>query len=174
MTPQRLGMLLVTASMCIAPLGCSRGHTVQRENHFAGASRHNGKQWLAWDSHDRDDFVSAYIDGYEFGVDDACDVTDRLLDFKPGHIYEHAKDEIVLPSGVCRQGSPHYSKARFVSNGDADISAYTAVLTKFYVAHPEYQEIPFEYLMQYLTDEQNKTADDLYKMAKYGEMRTHW
>jgi hypothetical protein len=101
-------------------------------------------------------------------------LTDRLLDLKPGHIYEHAKDEIVLPSGVCRKGSPHYSKARFVSNGDADISAYTAVLTKFYAAHPEYQEIPFEYLMQYLTDEQNKTADDLYKMAKYGEMRTDW
>ena len=151
--------------MCIAPLGCSRGHTVQRENHFAGASRHNGKQWLAWSSYNRDDFVSAYIDGYNSGVHDGCAVTDRLLDLKPGRTYEHDKDEIVLPSGVCWKGAPHYS---------TDVMVRTGTITEFYMAYPEYQDIPFEYLMQYLTDEQNKTSDDLYKMAKYGEMRTHW
>ena len=50
----------------------------------------------------------------------------------------------------------------------------SVTLTNFYLSHPEYQNIPFEYLMQYLTDEQNKTADDLYRMAKSGEIRTSW
>ena len=167
-----MAVFLVTALMCIA-LGCKKSDVIQR-NHFAGESRHNGKQWLAWDSRDRDDFVDAYIDGYEFGVHDACEATDRQLDLKPGRTYEHDKDEIVLPSGICRKGSPHYSKFKLIPNNDVDMSAYTGVLTGFYTKHPEYQDIPFEYLMLYLTDDQNKTADDLYKMAKYGEMRTHW
>lgn len=160
-------MLLVTASICVAPLGCKRATVAQLEDESAKASRHNGngRQWLAWNSYDRDDFVSAYIDGYNSGVHDGCAATDHLLDLKPGRTYQHDKDEIVLPSGVCRKGSPHYS---------GDVMARTGTLTKFYSAHPEYQDIPFEYLMPYLTDEQNKTADDLFKMAKAGEMRTSW
>jgi hypothetical protein len=166
MKPNELGLLFVTALICFAPLGCQKSAVIQLENHIThDASRHNGKQWLAWNSYERDDFVSAYIDGYESGVHESCAVTDRLLDLKPGRTYEHAKDEIVLPSGVCSKGSPHYS---------LDIMAHTGTLTRFYMAHPEHQNIPFEYLMQYLTDEQNKPSDDLYKMAKYGEMRTHW
>jgi hypothetical protein len=174
MASYKVGTLLVAALMCVTLLGCKRAPAIQRESHLEGTARHNGKQWLAWDVYERDDFISAYIDGYQFGVLDACDVTDRLLDLKPSRTYEHAKDEIVLPSGVCRKGAPHYSKFKFVETGDADLGAYTGVLTRFYTAHPEYQNIPFEYLMQYLSDEQNKTADDLYNMAKAGEMRTNW
>jgi hypothetical protein len=80
----------------------------------------------------------------------------------------------VLPSGVCQKGAAHYSRFKLISAGDPDVSAYTDTLARFYTEHAEYQGIPYEYLMQYLTDDQKKTADDLFKMATAGEMRTSW
>lgn len=174
MTPQKLGTLLFTALICAALLGCKKPSLDPRENQSAISAPHNGTQWLSWRNYDRDHFVSAYIDGYLSGVNEACRAADRLLDLKTNRIYEHDSDEILSPSGVCRKGAAHYSKFKPVSDGDSDVSAYTDVLTRFYAEHPQYQNVPYEYLMQYLTDEQYKTADDLYNMAKAGSIRTNW
>lgn len=169
---QRAGFLVLSL-LCVASFGCNRPSELN-EDHSACILPYRGGQWLAWNQADRDRWVSAYIDGYEFGVHDACNATDGLLDFKGNRIPEHDPDEIPLPSGVCRKVAPHYSKFKPIADRESDVSAYTGVLSSFYTAHPEYQDIPYEYLMQYLTDEENKNADDLYKMAKTGEMRTHW
>ena len=38
----------------------------------------DGKQWLAWQNSSREDYVTAYISGYFYGVKDACFVFDDL------------------------------------------------------------------------------------------------
>jgi hypothetical protein len=173
MAMQKLGALVLAAFVCAAPLGCKRP-TINHDSERTGTSRHSGEQWLVWSDHERIQFVAAYIDGYETGIHNACESAGQLLDLKANHPYEHANDEIVLPSGVCRESADHYSRFKPNSTGDPDVSAYTDVVTQFYAAHEEYRDIPYEYLMQYLTDKQKKNADELFKMAKYGEMRTHW
>lgn len=137
-------------------------------------SQYRGTQWIAWDEPQRDAFVAAYVDGYKSGTDDACMATDRSLDLKKGPIPEHEKDEIVLPSGVCRASADDYSSCKAGASKGHVCSAYTRVITAFYTKHPEYQNIPYEYLMRYLTDKEHKSAEALYSMAKYGEMRTNW
>jgi hypothetical protein len=119
----------------------------------------DGKQWLAWQNSNREDYVMAYISGYSYGVRDACVLHDLDPYVKPGH------------PGDCRAKAPRYSYKRD-SVGYPDLSAYTNVLTKFYAKHPEYQSIPYVRLMPCLTDERHKTADDLYNMAKAGKFPT--
>jgi hypothetical protein len=80
MAMRNLGALVVTAFLCVVPLGCKRS-TVQ-ENQPAISSRHDGTQWLAWSNRERVQFVAAYVDGYEMGVHNACDTADHLLDLK--------------------------------------------------------------------------------------------
>ena len=55
---------------------------------------------------------------------------------------------------------------------DADV--YAIVLTDFYTKHPEYQNVPYSYLLSFLSDRQFKTADELYQMALKGQLRTHF
>jgi hypothetical protein len=140
----------------------------------AAPSQYRGAKWMAWNDAQRDAFVSSYVDGYKMGAHDACLATDRVLDLKKGSIPEHGKDEIVVPSGVCRVNAGDYSGCKPGAPEGQVCSAYTQVITAFYTKHPEYQNIPYEYLMQYLTDKEHKSADDLYSMAKAGMMRTSW
>ena len=110
MTPKKLGTVLVTALLCVGPLGCKRPSMAVRENHPANSSPHDGNEWLTWPGNERDHFVAAYIDGYEEGVHNACAAADHTLDLKTNHSYDHARDEIVLPSGVC-------GKAQLITQG---------------------------------------------------------
>ncbi|HTB97321.1 MAG TPA: hypothetical protein VK716_09960 [Terracidiphilus sp.] len=118
--------------------------------------------------------MAAYIDGYEEGIRNACAAAEHTLALKANQAYDHSKDEIVLPSGVCWKGAAHYSRFKPNPAGNPDVTAYTDVLTRFYTEHGQYQNVPYEYLMHYLTDEQFKTAHDLYNMAKTGAIRTSW
>jgi len=103
MAMRRSGALAAaTAFMCVALFGC-KNPTIEHENQPGTSSRHDGKQWLAWPGRERVHFVAAYIDGYESGVHNACEGADHTLDLKSNHTYDHARDEIVLPSGVCGQ-----------------------------------------------------------------------
>jgi hypothetical protein len=134
---------------CVSRRSAARERRSSTENHLKGASPRDGKQWLAWQSVNREDFVLAYINGYLLGVQDACALPDLEPDIRPKQ------------AGDCRKGAPRYSNFMRDSVGNADVSSYTCVLTKFYAEHPEYQNIPYEYLMRYLTDEKLKTADGL-------------
>lgn len=151
-------------------LGCKSATTPADP---AQVGRFRGGQWLTWSQSQRDSFISAYVDGYGMGISRACSGTDRSLEL-PKDIPPHDKDEIVVPSTLCRAGVSEYSKCKPGSPEGQVCAAYTDVITAFYSDHPEYRQIPFEYLMQYLTDDQHKSTEDLYKMARYGEMRTHW
>jgi hypothetical protein len=117
----------------------------------------DGKQWLARQNSNREDYVMAFISGYSYGVEDACFVFD---DLEPTVSLKHAVH--------CRAKAPRYSYKQD-KIGNPALSAYTDVLTKFYTEHSEYQSIPYVRLMPYLTDERHKTADDLYNMAKAGK-----
>lgn len=141
-------------------LGCNRAPLIPVENQPKRPVALDGKQWLAWQSSNREDFVSAYISGYSKGVNDACFVFD---DLEPTTSLRHAVH--------CRAKAPRYS-FKSDSVGNRDLSKYTNVLTKFYTEHPEYQSIPYLQLTDYLTDDQHKTADDLFNMAKAGKIRT--
>ena len=156
-------------------LTCVVGCKAQSSSPSSAASpQYRGAQWLGWGEVTRDIFVFAFIDGYKQGASDACRAGDKLFDFKNGIVPEHSKDEIPLPSGTCRAHSDQYSHCQVGAPEGHVCSAYTGVITAFYTKHPEYQNIPFEYLMQYLTDKEHKSADDLYSMAKAGMMRTSW
>ena len=159
MGPQRKYAILVTVLMSTW-LGCHRAPVVSVENQPRRPVTPNGKQWLAWQNSNREDFVTAYFGGYWFGVKDACSVSD---DLEPTISPRHA--------AYCRATAPRYS-FKSDSAGNPDLSKYTNVLTKFYTEHPECQSIPYVLLMPYLTDQQHKTADDLYNMAKAGKFPT--
>jgi hypothetical protein len=158
MATHRLYAFLITGLIYIS-LGCHRAPVIPVENQPKRPVALDGKQWLEWQSSGREDFVMAYIGGYSKGVRDACVLHDLDPYVKPGH------------PGDCSAKAPRYS-LKSDSAGNVDLSAYTNVLTKFYTEHPEYQSISYVLLMPYLTDEQHKTADDLYNMAKTGKIRT--
>jgi len=138
----------------------------------ANPPRYSGAQWLGWSSLTRDVFVFAFIDGYKQGVSDACRAGDRLFDFKNGVVPDHSKDEIPSPSTLCRANSGQYSNCKIGAPEGRACGAYTEIITAFYTKYPEYRGIPFEYLMQYLTDKDQKNADELHAIAKSGAMRT--
>jgi hypothetical protein len=150
MTPQQKYAVFVTVLMCTW-LGCQKAAVVPTEYQPRHPMPLNGKQWLACQNSDREDFVIAYLSGHFSGVKEACEIHDGLA-----------------PTISCRAKAPRYSY-RSDSAGNPDLSKYTSVLTKFYTEHSEYQFVPCARLMEYLTDDQHKTADDLYSMAKAGE-----
>jgi len=158
MATHRLYAFLITGLMYIS-LGCHRAPVIPVENQPKRPVALDGKQWLAWQSSNREDFVSVYIGGYNKGVRDACVLHDLDPYVKPGH------------PGDCSAKAPRYS-LKSDSAGYPDLSKYTNVLTKFYTERPEYQSIPYVRLMPYLTDQQHKTADDLHNMAKAGKFPT--
>jgi hypothetical protein len=67
-----------------------------------------------------------------------------------------------------------YSKMRLKEASEVDVSAYTLVVTEFYTKHPEYRGIPITYLMEFLSDSKYKSAEQLFQMARNGELRTNW
>ena len=118
-----------------------------------------GQEWLSWNPAERSAFTIGFIDGYLRGTRKACDAANDLFEVGKGH--RLGED----PSARCQSRIESYSK-------DAD--AYIAVLTDFYTKYPAYRNIPFIYLFFFLSDNQFKTADQLYKMALKGEMRTNF
>jgi hypothetical protein len=125
---------------------------------------------MAWSDSQRDSFVVAYIDGLREGIGEACSFADVAPDVQKGPASGQGHEGVA----ECRANTTKYSRCNEGASEWPICSAYTQVITAFYKKHPEYQNIPFEYLMQYLTDKEHRSADDLYSMARFGEMRTHW
>jgi hypothetical protein len=128
--------------------------------------RHPGVQWLSLTPTERDLIVSGYIQGYGDGKNQACWAADKL--------FENDKPQSGFPSVRCRESVEQYSHIEFSESGVPDFSPYTNAITEFYTKHPEYRDIPYVYLMQFLTGAKHKTADDLYSMAQTGTMITRW
>jgi len=133
--------------------------------------RDRGGEWLSWSPEQRATYVDGFITGYLQGRNQACAVADELFEKgKPHRLGDgHHPDD--LPSARCLAQMEEYSRGRYTASGSIDASSYTDVITEFYTKHPEYRGIPFVNLMKLLSDRDYKTADQLYDMARKGELR---
>jgi hypothetical protein len=129
-----------------------------------------GGEWLSWNPGERATYADGFITGYLHGSQEACEVAEQLFG-EPGKMYslgdEHHPSE--MPSARCLARIGKYSKIKFTDSGGLDYGAYTDVITEFYTKHPEYRGIPFANIMDSLSDNKYKTADQLYQMALKGE-----
>lgn len=133
----------------------------------------SGEEWLSWTQQQRVTYVRAFTAGYTKGARQACLGADFVFEVGQPHRLGDERHESDVPSARCLAQMDWYSKAIF-SEARQDFSAYTEVLTDFYRMHREYRRIPFDYLMQFLTDRQYKTSNQLYEMALKGQIRTMW
>jgi hypothetical protein len=156
--------MFVVAAACAALLMAS-APPPRRDNPI------EGREWLAWSPAEREIYVSGFLEGYWTGSREACELTDHL--FEVGKAHRVGEN----PQGRCSAHLEHYTKLEYKA-GDSvskpDFSAYTSVMTDFYSKHPEYRNVPKVYILQLLSDRSYKTADQLYRMALKGEMRTHF
>jgi hypothetical protein len=109
--------------------------------------------------------------GYGFGAANSCDKADSLFEVNQSHGFDE-HDRSTLPSARCRAVLDKYTKGISEPNLSVNYDAYGGVITQFYENYPKYQGIPYFYLMLELSDSRYKTANDLYKMAEKGEIRT--
>jgi hypothetical protein len=129
-----------------------------------------GQEWMSWSPAERSVFIGGFIDGYLRGSHVACAAADDLFELDKPH---RMGDGRPMPSARCEARLETYSKYKLTDSGP-DVSAYTVVITEFYTRHPEYQGVPYLYLLWFLTDSNYKTADQLYQMALKGEIRTNF
>ena len=140
---------------------------------FATDKPEGAQQWMAWTPTERAAFVAGYLDGHLHGRNQACKVADNWTEAikrkhpsKGSHSSETAFDRCISLVG-------DYTKVKW-DGSVLDVSAYTGVVTEFYEKYPQYRTIPHTYLMGHLNDREYKTADQLYEMARTGEIKTNW
>jgi hypothetical protein len=73
-----------------------------------------------------------------------------------------------MRSGRCLASVDNHS--RYIGSR-VDLAVYEVPITEFYTKHPEYQGVPFPFLMEYLSDEKCSTADELFQMAQKEKLR---
>lgn len=129
-----------------------------------------GGEWLSWSQGERNTYVYGLISGYRRGSLKACNVADDLIEVGQPHRLGDAQHPSEMPSARCLARRDNYSKCKYI-NSVVECSAYTTVITEFYTKHPEYQGIPFPFLMDFMSDSNYKIADQLYQMALRGELR---
>jgi len=159
------GKLIVVGLLLLALVGC-KSHSLDYKN--------PGLQWLSWSSIDRSNFVYGYIEGYGEGMNRACLSANDLFDKDKPRVPGHDDVPSTFPSARSRASVDQFSSLKVDVSKGPDYSPYTDVITAFYTQHPEYRNVPFVYLMQFLTDKEHKSADDLYSMAKSGKLSTSW
>jgi len=128
-----------------------------------------GGEWLSWTTSERNRYVYGFIDGYLQGRLIACEAADQLFEVGQPHRLGDDQHPTDIPSGRCLASVDTYSRFKYISSG-GDLSAYTNPITEFYTKHPEYQGVPFPFLLKYLSDNKCTTADELFRMALKGEL----
>lgn len=162
--------LLIAGLSLLVFCGCNLRSTRLQRDDF----QHPGTQWLSWSSTERSNFVYGYTQGYEEGMYRACKaVEDLSKKDELSHVGQGSSPH-TFPYARCRAGVDEYSGFKIDVTTGPDFHTYTDTITEFYTKHPEYRNIPFLYLMQFLTDKERKSADDLYSMAKSGKLSTSW
>jgi len=162
-------LILLVLFVCgINISGC--GITKKEKREFA-AGPVTGDQWLALSSSQQNGAIYEYIQGYLDGLNQACGKLDSLFETNVAHQYRYIDKPSTFPSDRCRANADYYSKMTLAANHHGyDYSVYINVITEFYLKHPEYRNIQLVILMHHLTDQQFKGADDLYTMAKHGDI----
>jgi len=129
-----------------------------------------GGEWLSWTTAERNRYVYGYIDGYLLARNRACDVADTLFEVGMPHRLGDDQHPTGVPSGRCLAAVDTYSRLKDV-NAAVDLTVYTNPISEFYTKHQEYQNVPFPFLMEFLTDKKCSTAEQLYQMALAGKLR---
>lgn len=129
-----------------------------------------GGQWLSWSRTERHRFIHRYLDGFLRGRNRACDAADHLFEVGQPHRLGDGQHPNDMPSTRCFAALDDYSRARHTGS-DLDFSAYADPITEFYTKHPEYQGVPFPFLMDFLSDKKCNNAEQLYQKALAGELR---
>jgi hypothetical protein len=129
-----------------------------------------GGEWLSWTRSERNRYVYGFLDGYMLARMRACNAADDLFEVGQPHRLGDEQHPTEVPSGRCLASVDTYSRFKY-TNSAVDISVYANPITEFYTKHPEYQGIPFPFLMEFLSDKQCSTADELFQMALKGKLR---
>jgi hypothetical protein len=126
-----------------------------------------GKEWLGWTPSDRNSYIRGFIEGYWRGTKTTCLLADEL--FEVGKSQQLGRG----PSARCQARLEGYTKIKTPESAP-DFSAYTTVITEFYTKYPEHQDIPVVYIMRFLTDQNFKTADQIFQIEGKREVPTHF
>jgi hypothetical protein len=162
---------LVGALLILLPLaGC---HTQTHTSNLS-ALNHPGQLWLSWTASDRDNFVLTYVQGYETGVAETCLAVQHITEEDSANSVQSGGRPHVLLHERCSASVDSYSRYNIDPSTNGDFHTYTDAITSFYSKHEEFRNVPFIYLMQFMSDQQHKSPDELYAMAKEGRIRTHW
>lgn len=129
----------------------------------AGMFRHPGRQWLAWDSRQRENFVYGYIEGYQQGVNRSCQVSDRSSGRKDEPRRMGNSVAGTSTPANCYASVGQYSMIGGNESAGPDFGVYTAVITEFYRKYPESEDVPFTRLMEPLTGPTIPTAIELHR-----------
>lgn len=152
-------------------LVCAVGCNSRQSSHDAASPVYfGGADWMAWNNSQRDAVVVGYIDGLREGIGEACEFAEGPNDMRNGALSDPSHDAVAK----CRANTTKYSRCNEGTSKGPICGFYAQVITTFYTKHPEYQNMPIEYLMYYLSDKEHKNADDLCAMAKSGALRTTW
>ena len=128
-----------------------------------------GGTWKSWSLTERNRYVLGYLDGYMTGRHTACVAADGLFEVGQPHRMGDEQHPTDFPSGRCLASVEEYSRFKF-TDSMIDLSAYVNPITEFYAKHPEYQDIPIPFLMDFLSDKKCSTADELFKLAQKGTL----
>src|SRR6266567_182821 len=132
--------------------------------------RHPGVQWFSWTSTERENFVFGYTQGFADGAYLACRSADNLFEKDKPHDIGNDKVPSTYPSARCSASIDGYSNIKVIGSGEPDFSSYTDAITSFYRKYPEYRDVHYINLIAHLAGTQQKTADDLYSLAKEGKL----
>jgi hypothetical protein len=129
-----------------------------------------GAEWISLTQSERYRYVLGFLDGYLTARHTACVAADTLFEVGQPHRMGDEQHPTEYPSGRCLASVDEYSRFKYTGS-PADLSGYVNPITEFYVKHPEYRDIPFPFLMEFLSDKKCSTADELFQMALKGKLR---
>ncbi len=124
--------------------------------------QHQGQLWLSWTGSERESYVLGYIEGYGVGGSDACLSIDRFCRLEKPQTVAGGNVPSWHPSALCSADIQGYDYVIVSPSSGVNVSGYTAVITKFYMQHPDLRDTLLLDLMRMLRGPKKVTADDLY------------
>jgi hypothetical protein len=125
----------------------------------------SGEEWRSWKPEQQQEFVVAYLGGYERGQHALCSYTDFEDAFnKRSHSDPNDPDP-------CRRPRDVYSHVGSPFDWAAYTAPYVSVINDFY-KHPECRVMPYPFLMEHLVDREYMSGEDMFKLLQTG--KAHW
>jgi hypothetical protein len=143
-------LLLVTFSF-----GCRRGKPLPGR----------GDEWLMMTRHERQIFVSAYLDGTGTGTSDLCN------DLENNEVILKIKESVAPSNRTCIHFRPQFTHGKTDALATYEYAdPYVSIIDGFY-KHEECRAMPYTAIMQHLNDAEYKPSEDLYRLVRSGDAR---